>query len=216
MAISQAKKLELITKHAKNYTTKQNGSSPILEGVHYSADGSVVATNRHTLLRIGGAHNFTEEFTSHTKTGANIDGNYPDTSRLIPESCPTEITLSSENIAELIARVKAALTISKLAGDRTNLARLTLVGANLTLSVNSASDPYVEFKAGIAAEIAGPDADIAFNAQYLLDALNVLKDAGSIIASIGISGPHNPIVVRDADNAIDIIALPYRIPKEAV
>lgn len=215
MPISQAKKLELIMKHAKNYTTKQNGANPVLEGVHYSADGSVVATNRFTLLRIGGAHNFTEEFTSHTKTGANIDGKYPDTSRLIPESFSTKFSLSSDNISELIAKVKAALTITKLTEDRSNLAKLTMVGANLNLSVNN-DHPYVEFKTGIAANIAGPDVEISFNAQYILNALNVLKDAGSTSVTIGINEPHSPIVIRDEENAIDALVLPFRVMKEGV
>ncbi|WP_339815631.1 hypothetical protein [Paenibacillus sp. FSL R5-0928] len=218
MAISQAKKLELITKHAKKFTVKPGGSSPVLEGVHYSADGSVVATDRHTLLRIGGAHNFAEAFTSHVKTGAPIDGTYPDTSRIIPMELPSQITLIESvkraDLKDAIARTKVALEASKLSGGKTYTARLTIVGDDVRLSANNDALPY-RFSAGINADIFGPDAEVSFNAEYLLNALNVFKDAGSQRVNIGIISATSPIVLRDDDSEIDIVVLPYRIPKEA-
>ncbi|WP_433943649.1 hypothetical protein [Paenibacillus sp. SN-8-1] len=218
MAISQAKKLEIITKHAKKFTAKSE-ATPILQGVHYSADGSVVATDRHTLIRIGGAHNFTEAFTSHAKTGAPIDGQYPDTSRIIPMDLPTQIALVSDwprrdDIKDAIARTKVALEATKLSGDKTYIARLTLVGTDVRLSANNDETPY-RFSAGISADTFGPDAEVSFNAEYLLNALNVFKDAGSRRVIIGVTGEASPIVLRDEENEIDVIVLPYRVPKEA-
>lgn len=218
MAITQAKKLELITKHAKNFTTKSE-ATPVLQGVHYAADGSVVCTDRHVLLRIGGAHNFTEAFTSHAKTGAVIDGVFPDTSRIIPQELPTQITLirkhvGRDDIKDAIARTKVALEAAKLSGEKTYVARLTLVGETVRLSANNDALPY-RFSAGITADIFGPDAEVSFNAEYMLNALNVFKDAGSSRVIIGITGAMSPIVLRDEENEIDAIVLPYRVAKEA-
>ncbi|WP_419884865.1 hypothetical protein [Paenibacillus sp. B-A-8] len=215
MAISQAKKLELITKHAKKFTVKPGGGTPVLEGVRYLEDGSVVATDRHTLLRIGGAHNFAEAFTSHAKTGAPVDGTYPDTSRLIPQEFTSQLTLIESvqraDLKDTIACVKVALETAKLsAGDKRNLALLRYAGNTATLSVTR-DTPSLTFNAGINADLSGPDMAVAFNAEYLLNALNVFKDAGSQRVIIGLSGNLQPIVLRDEDNAIDVIVLPYRI-----
>lgn len=216
MAITQAKKLELITKHAKNFTTKSE-ATPVLQGVHYAADGSVVCTDRHVLLRIGGAHNFTEEFTSHAKTGAVIDGVFPDTSRIIPMELPTQVTLVDtvqfSGIKDAIARVKVALEAAKLAGDKTYVARLDSAANGVKLTVNNA-EANVSYSAMITADQFGPYADITFNAEYLLNALNVFKDAGSKRVVIGITGAMSPIVLRDEENEIDAIVLPYRVAKE--
>lgn len=216
MAITQAKKLELITKHAKHFTSKSE-ATPILQGVHYNADGSVVCTDRFTLLRIGGAHNFTEEFTSHAKTGAVVDGVFPDTSKIIPMELPTQITLIDtmrfSGIKDAIARVKAALETAKLPGDKTYIARLDSSASGVKLTVNNA-EAGVSYSAMITAEQFGPYADITFNAEYLLNALNVFKDAGSQRVIIGITGAMSPIVLRDEENEIDVIVLPYRVPKE--
>lgn len=38
--ISQAKKNEIITTHAKKFAAKFGGGTPILEGVHYAKNGS--------------------------------------------------------------------------------------------------------------------------------------------------------------------------------
>lgn len=214
MKISQAKKLELITKNAKHFTSKSE-TTPVLQGVHYNADGSVVCTDRHTLLRIGGAHNFTEEFTSHAKTGATIDGQYPDTSRIIPQELPTQITLISDgfnrtDLAEMIARVKVAYEAAKLTGDKSYIAKLSVTGANVNLSVNNVH-PSVSYSVGISADIGGKDEEVSFNAAYMLNALNVFKDAGSARVVIGLTGAMSPIVLRDEDSEIDVVVLPYRV-----
>lgn len=216
MAITQAKKLELITKHAKNFTTKSE-AFPILQGVHYSADGSVVCTDRRVLLRIGGAHNFTEEFTSHAKTGAVIDGVFPDTSRIIPQKLPTQITLVEtphvSGIKDAIARVKVALETTKLSADKLYITRLDVAqGSGVKLAVNL-SEASASFDAMLTADTYGKDATVAFNAQLFLNALNVFKDAGSQRVIIGITGAMSPIVLRDEENEIDAIVLPYRVPE---
>lgn len=216
MAITQAKKLELITKHAKNFTTKSE-AHPVLQGVHYAADGSVVCTDWHVLLRIGGAHNFTEAFTSHAKTGAVIDGVFPDTSRIIPMELPTQITLVDtvqfSGIKDAIARVKVALETAKLSGDVRRLAYLDKVGQSARITVDNEGSS-VTFSAILTADNYGQDASVAFNAEYLLNALNVFKDAGSNRVIIGITGEYSPIVLRDEENEIDAIILPYRVAKE--
>ncbi|WP_010495021.1 DNA polymerase III subunit beta [Paenibacillus elgii] len=213
MAISQAKKLELITKHGRKFAAKTNGATPILEGVHYAAGGSIIATDSYKLLRIGGAHNFAEPFTSHVVTGAPIDGVYPDIARVIPQTFASEITLvethNRGDLKDAIARVKLAVDIAKLAGDRSAVTTLTYASSTVTLSVENAY-PTFSFSAGISAEISGPDVSITFNAEFFLAALSVFKDAGSARVTVGLNKPVEPIVFRDEENDIEAIVLPYR------
>lgn len=214
MTISQAKKLELITKHGRKFAAKQNGATPIVEGVHYAADGSVIVTDRHKLLRIGGAHSFTEPFTSHAVTGAPIDGQYPDTTRIIPQELPTQITLVSnglkrDDLKAAIARFKLAVETAKATGDNSFVATLKMAGDSVTLTVGSVEDD-VAFVSKITADTYGVDGIVSLNADYLLAALNVFKDAGSKRVIIGLTGAVSPVVLRDEENEIDAIVLPYR------
>lgn len=215
MPISQAKKLEIITKHGRKFAAKTNGATPVLEGVHYNADGSVVVTDRYKLLRIGGAHNFTEPFTSHAVTGAPIDGNYPDTSRIIPMELPSQITLINygvqrDDLKDAIARVKLAVDVAKAAGDKSYITALVKEGDTVMLVVKN-DEPRVKYSAILNSDIFGLDATVSFNAELFLAALNVFKDAGSKRVIIGITGATSPIVLRDEENEIDAIVLPYRM-----
>lgn len=213
MSLTQAKKLELITKHGRKFASKSE-ATPVLQGIRYLADGSVVVMDRHKLLRIGCAHGFTQEFTSHAVTGATIDGQYPDTSRIIPRELPTQITLIAngrkrDDVKDAISRIKLAVEAAKVTGDKTFMATLSCGGSTVSLSVTSAH-PSFSLNVGISAEIYGPDAEVTFNAELFLAALNVFKDAGSRRVIIGITGAASPIVIRDEENEIDAIVLPYR------
>ncbi|MGF9711670.1 hypothetical protein [Paenibacillus naphthalenovorans] len=207
MAISQAKKLELITKHGRKFAAKNGSATPVLEGAHYGADGSIVTTDCHKLLRIGGAHNFTEPFTSHAVTGAPISGDYPDTSKFIPMELPTQITLY--DIKDAIARVKLAVDIAKAIGDKLSIVTLTTESLAAKLSINN-DDNAMYYTAALPGDLYGEGKTVLLNAAYLLDALNVFKDAGSARVIIGLIGPLSPIVLRDEENEIDAIVLPYR------
>ncbi|MGF7045734.1 DNA polymerase III sliding clamp (beta) subunit (PCNA family) [Paenibacillus sp. DS2015] len=216
MQISQAKKLEVITKHGRKFSAKNGGGSPILEGIHYAADGSIVATDRHRMLRIKDAHNYTTPFTSHAVTGVPIDGVFPDTSRIIPDNLPTQITLITDykrdDIKAAIARVKLAVEASKVAGDKSYITKLAYVDSSVTLSVNN-EEQSVTLACNINADVSGPDETVSFNAEYMLSALNVFKDAGSQRVIIGLTGAMSPIVLRDEENGIDVVVLPYRTVK---
>jgi DNA polymerase III sliding clamp (beta) subunit (PCNA family) len=208
MAISQAKKLELITKHGRKFAVKSGGGTPILEGAHYAADGSITVCDRHKLLRIRDAHTFTEPFTSHIVTGAPIDGTYPDTSKLIPTDFKTKITLAN-GVKEAIDRVKLAIDVAKIARDKRFIAVLTHSENSVTISADY-DNPSVIFSAEISADRTGEYTTISFNAEYFLAALNVFKDAGSTQVRIGLNGPVSPILLTDEENGIDVIVLPYR------
>lgn len=214
LKLTQAKKLELITKHGRKFTTKPNGATPVLEGIHYAAGGSVVVTDRHKLMRIGGAHGFTEPFTSHAVTGGRLDGQYPDTSKIIPQDFKSTITLLNvgkrSDLKDMTARVKLAVDISKIAGDPAKIATIRKKADGTPLLTVDNSELSLKYSVALTADTDGDDVEVSFNAEYMLAALNVFKDAGSARITIGMNGAMSIIVLRDEDNEIDVVVLPYR------
>ena len=74
-----------LTKHFTQIT-KKKGLRPILQGINYNhAKDQLEATDSHRLLMINASYNLSESFVFNPLTLERIDGNYPNTERLIPE-----------------------------------------------------------------------------------------------------------------------------------
>ena len=74
-----------LTKHFTQIT-KKKGIRPILQGINYNhAKDQLEATDSHRLLMINASYNLNESFVFNPLTLERIEGNYPNTERLIPE-----------------------------------------------------------------------------------------------------------------------------------
>ena len=74
-----------LTKHFTQIT-KKKGLRPILQGVNYNhTKDQLEATDSHRLLVINASYKLSESFVFNPLTLERIDGNYPNTERLIPE-----------------------------------------------------------------------------------------------------------------------------------
>lgn len=196
-------KLALITKHGKKFVTK---TESVTDGVHYSADGSAIMTDRHRLLRIKDIHANTEPNTKCLATGRPIVGVYPDVAKVFPKDIHAQMTISDAALPELIAVTKAVVTVARALGDRTPI--VTIIDGVLTYK--HATDS-VEFRANI--QINAEHPPVAIQATYLADALAVFKDAGSAEISVFVSGQLSPIVFYDEKVGVDMIVLPVRTPE---
>lgn len=107
----------------------KTGSRPILKGVHYQ-NGNMVATDSHQLVRF---ENVLDEMndndlniTIDLSTYLPIEGNYPDTDRLIPTDYTTQLTFHTlEEITGLLSFLKAykkQVVIMVLKGSGVSLA----------------------------------------------------------------------------------------------
>jgi DNA polymerase-3 subunit beta len=99
-----------------------------------------------------------------------LDGNYPDTSRLIPAESKTDITVSTKEFLQAIDRA------SLLAREgRNNVVKLaTLEQSALEISSNSPEvGKVVEQVQGNSVE--GEELKISFSAKYMMDALKALE-----------------------------------------
>lgn len=132
-----------------------------------------------------------------------LDGNYPDTSRLIPNESKTNLILNSKDFLQAIDR---ASLLAKEA--RNNVVKLsTLTDGMIEVSSNSPEIGKVSEEIQ-AEEVEGEELKISFSAKYVMDALKALE--GTEI-NVNFTGAMRPFVIRtkDDDSMLQLI-LPVR------
>lgn len=123
-----------------------------------------------------------------------IDGTFPDFRQIIPREFGTRLELGRDAFLNAVRRA------SYFARDNNDVVRLAVhageeefMPGNVEISANAAergnSQSYVD------ASVTGPETQIAFNARYLADVLNVLKN-GQVL--VGMNGTNQAGVVRSA------------------
>ncbi|ART74561.1 DNA polymerase III subunit beta [Sutcliffiella horikoshii] len=132
-----------------------------------------------------------------------LDGNYPDTSRLIPAESKTDITVTTKEFLQAIDRA------SLLAREgRNNVVKLATLESD-TLEVSSNSPEVGKVVEQIQSNsIDGEELKISFSAKYMMDALKALE--GNEIL-INFTGAMRPFVIKTLhDDSMLQLILPVR------
>ncbi|PYI52380.1 DNA polymerase III subunit beta [Paenibacillus flagellatus] len=132
-----------------------------------------------------------------------LDGTYPDTSKLIPQSFQTELTIDTKKLADAIDR---AYLLSR--EEKTNIVKMTLKDES-TVEISSSSSELGKVTEQIEAhKLSGELLSISFNSKYMLDALKVID---SDFIQICFRGAMQPIIMKPEDhsNMLHLI-MPYR------
>jgi DNA polymerase-3 subunit beta len=132
-----------------------------------------------------------------------LEGNYPDTSRLIPTDSKTDVVVNTKDFLHAIDRA------SLLAREgRNNVVRLaTLEDKTIEVSSNTPEIGKV-IEELQSQEIEGEELKISFSAKYMIDALKTLE--GPEI-KISFTGAMRPFVIRPInDDSILQLILPVR------
>ncbi|MGX7014272.1 DNA polymerase III subunit beta [Vagococcus silagei] len=127
-----------------------------------------------------------------------LEGNYPDTNRLIPTSFNTEITFS---VPELLSAIDRASLLSH--EGRNNIVRLKIDSENVMIYGNSPEIGNVEEKLSYLS-VTGDPIEISFNPDYMKDSL---KSFGPIDIKINFISPIRPFTLQPADGDVDFIQL---------
>ncbi|ATP38564.1 DNA polymerase III subunit beta [Solibacillus sp. R5-41] len=132
-----------------------------------------------------------------------LEGNYPDTSRLIPEDYKTNVTINGKLLLQAIDR--ASLLARE---DRNNVVRFeTLESKTIEISSNSPEIGKVEEQIQVEA-LDGDTLKISFSAKYMMEALKAIDGQDVIIQ---FTGAMRPFILRSvADDAILQLILPVR------
>lgn len=199
----------IISKHAKKFASNDK-KIPILHGIHYAADGTVYATNRHYALRIKNAHKFAP-VTLHAKTGVPIDGQYPDVASVFDKAeFDNELIIHNKlqlEQAHFIA--DCALAVAVKIDKKVPTIRLSSENGPLYLSVKH--ENQLTFQ-GFFGNLLNPKPLIStLNAQYFVNALEVFLEAPPSEVKIKFKGKLDPILITD-ESDIDVLILPFRTP----
>lgn len=132
-----------------------------------------------------------------------LEGNYPDTSRLIPEDYLTNVTINGKTLLQAIDR--ASLLARE---DRNNVVRFETLQHN-TVEISSNSPEIGKVNEEIAVEnLEGDDLKISFSAKYMMDALKAIDGQDVMIQ---FTGTMKPFILRSIhDDAILQLILPVR------
>lgn len=132
-----------------------------------------------------------------------LDGNYPETSRLIPDQSKTTIHLNTRDLLHTIDR--ASLLARE---DRNNVVKLSTNGDGM-LEITSNSPEIGHVSEEITAQsIEGEDLKISFSSKYMMDALKAI-DSDEV--KIEFTGAMRPFVLRPANGEPIIqLILPVR------
>ncbi len=132
-----------------------------------------------------------------------LEGNYPDTSRLIPEEFKTNITINGKQLLQAIDR--ASLLARE---DRNNVVRFETLESNIVeISSNSPEIGKVEEQIQVES-LTGENIKISFSAKYMMDALKALESSEIRISFTGAMRPFY-IKALDDDTVFHLI-LPVR------
>ncbi|WP_336824530.1 DNA polymerase III subunit beta [Sporosarcina sp. USHLN248] len=132
-----------------------------------------------------------------------LEGNYPDTSRLIPAEHKTSVTVNGKQLLQAIDRA------SLLARDeRNNIVRFSANEGNI-IEITSNSPEIGKVEESIEAiEVVGEDLKISFSAKYMMDALKAIEGQNIVIQ---FTGAMRPFILKAVDSeAILQLILPVR------
>lgn len=196
-------------KHAEKVTKSASRSRPILKGVCHDVDGSVVATDSHRLYKLENGFKTDEKTVIEPKTGATIDGNYPDINRLIPEDDDAKVMLTID-VDKTLAAVKALFAAHKKINAQNG--HITLAFAQALEEGDyyiTAGDDKTDFNGVYRLQGSGEiDNEVHIQAQYLQDALALLKDSGEPKATVRLYGSMRPLTIKNSD--VTALILPVR------
>ncbi|MFF0828883.1 DNA polymerase III subunit beta [Brevibacillus sp. NPDC003359] len=135
-----------------------------------------------------------------------LEGQYPDTNRIIPTNFNTEITV---NPKEIIDAVKSCDIFRE---DGKTVITLNSIKEDGVVTLTSASNQVGKAEEVLYTDrIDGIDIKLSFNAKYVLEALNVLDEAKKPI-DLSFSGNMHPFTLRTQGNG-DILQLVLPIRK---
>ncbi|MFD1019405.1 DNA polymerase III subunit beta [Thalassobacillus hwangdonensis] len=132
-----------------------------------------------------------------------LDGNYPETSRLIPDESKTIVKMDTKELLQSIDR--ASLLARE---NRNNVVRLITKGGN-QIEINGNSPEVGNVVEEVeAASIEGEELKISFSAKYMMDAL---KAVGTDQVKVEFTGAMRPFLIRPIeDEQILQLILPVR------
>ncbi|AUJ28737.1 DNA polymerase III subunit beta [Liquorilactobacillus hordei] len=140
------------------------------------------------------------EFNNTTFYSRLLEGNYPDTDRLIPKDSDTEIDF---NASEFLASIERASLLSH--AGQNNVVKLALDTENQKATIYSNSPEIGNVEEELKFQkLAGNDIEISFNPDYMKDAL---RSFGQSTITISFNAPLRPFTLVPSEDQEHFIQL---------
>lgn len=128
-----------------------------------------------------------------------LEGNYPDTDRLLSKTFETETRFSTAKLRQAMERAHLVSNASQ-----NGTVKLEITGSQVTALVNSPEVGKVNEEIDTVA-VSGSDLTISFNPTYLIEALKAIKSEEVTIRFISPVRPFTLTPAEDSDNFIQLI-----------
>jgi hypothetical protein len=194
---------KIFMKHAEKVTKNASPTRPVLKGVKHLENGAAVVTDSFRLYVANGIHD-RQDGAVITPAGKKVDGNYPDVTRIIPESSYAKYSLQIE-VSEML---RAAGMIAS-------------VGGLAQMEIKSDKPPALDFKEDTVRYVS-PFVNISYtlpvrfeepicaNAIFVLEAMKLLKAAGCQEVTFNYFGAMRPFTFTNENEDLLILILPIR------
>jgi len=190
-------------KHAQKVTKAISKTRPVLGGVIHR-DNYLAVTDSHRLYFASDAYEGLEKNVD-PKTGAELtDGNYPDITRLIPESYDAKFSVNI-NVDRATQAVKLIESAGKV-GKASDLIVFKRDIADLVFSTCDKSLVECRYIAGD--NLDGDPFVMTASAKYVAEALALMKDAGFTEVTFNFFGVHRPFTFTGGN--LTALILPVR------
>jgi DNA polymerase-3 subunit beta len=134
-----------------------------------------------------------------------LDGEYPKVTSIFPTSVDTEAVIRTADLVEAVKRVA-------LVAERNTPVRLRFTDGQVTIEAGTGDD--AQASEAVESTLTGPEIEIAFNPQFLLDGLGAL---GTDYARLSFTQSSRPAVLSgqdeedgDADASYRYVLMPVR------
>ncbi|MDQ2758376.1 MAG: DNA polymerase III subunit beta [Actinomycetota bacterium] len=134
-----------------------------------------------------------------------LDGEYPKVTSIFPTSVDTECVMKTSDLVEAVKRVA-------LVAERNTPVRLRFSSGQVAIEAGTGDD--AQASEAVEAVLTGPEIEIAFNPQFLLDGLGAL---GTSYARLSFTQPSRPAVLTgqadqesDSDQSYRYVLMPVR------
>lgn len=189
-------------KHAKKVVSPDS-TRPVLQGVYHGKDGTLAATDSYHLLFVENCNVLEGEVIIDPKKGTFIEGNFPNVERLIPEEYKYEVW---EKTKPLLEFHKAVVNITKSYIEKQD-PYVELDLSSMTFSFECEDKESLSYSTR---EVSGYDVfRILYNAQFVVNALNLFKDIGSEAVRMKFISPVHPFVITN-EEGVTFLILPIR------
>lgn len=131
-----------------------------------------------------------------------IEGKYPDTSKIIPTSFNTSLTINNRELIKIIERASVLSNGAMTTIVTLKIKEQKVLVTSFTQEIGNTEEKIKDFK------VEGADQTIAFNSKYILDALKAFKTKEITIKMIDEKKPL--IITANDDPTLQQLVLPIR------